>query len=249
MRNILKTLCIQLVLVPSLIYALHMSVDVINITATNHKVIKDSHTFVRPLMDMDGHRYCSSSSIKYGNEVYTLTNWHCCDGNVFSDGKLRVLDTLEKVLYMDTTHDICVLTSSQKDTTLELSDKEFEYLDPVTMMGFPRGDVLTPRHGYIISLDTDTSVGYSMGTRTLKSNISSAVIFPGNSGSPVFNSEGKVTNLAYAGPNPILQYSVFVPLRYIKEVMEKVSNGERLVNPSIIYDGEFSLDAKDKILN
>jgi S1-C subfamily serine protease len=68
------------------------------------------------------------------------------------------------------------------------------YLDPLTIIGYPSGDQLTVEDGHYLGAGKDT-VG---GTEHLVWNLR-APVKPGSSGSAVFNDEGKVVAVVYAG--------------------------------------------------
>lgn len=222
----------------------------INATAKSpESLIKERMKYVRPLMDLYGNRYCSSSSVRYGKDVYSITNRHCCEGSIgLGDNERRLGNSIETILYMDDKHDICVLTSSQKDTPITVAVQEFELMDQLLVMGYPSGHVLTPRSGYMLDLDTPVPVNYGQGLITYRSNVSSALIFGGNSGSPVFNKNGELTNLIYAGPDPIFHIAIQVPLIDIVRVLNQVIVGHRQLSPNLKYDYPSNFKTNYKVL-
>lgn len=190
-------------------------------TITNSKLKKIAkHTHA--LYHIGGGRYCSSSAVKYRNKSYTLTNAHCCAVDAgFGEGRIFVGSHIETILYVSPIADVCVATSQDKKTTLKLAKKEVELLDEVLLLGYPRGEDLTPRYGHVIALNRPVTVDYGDFFHTQFANLISTLTFPGNSGSPVFNSKGEIVNLLYAGPHPLMGYGVVVPLRFIKDALEK----------------------------
>lgn len=185
------------------------------------KKLKQVVKHTKPLKNSYGQRFCSSVSIKYKKEYFNVTNRHCCNVPAgFEKGIVRVGDSLERIIVSSKYHDVCVLTSRDKKTPIRLAKKEFKMFDRVTLLGYPRGDVLTPRDGYLISLNIPVEVNYGFHTITKRSNYISTLTFGGNSGSPVFNSKGELVNLLYAGPTPIFMYGVTVPHKYVKAVIE-----------------------------
>lgn len=180
------------------------------IRAVSPKKIKELAKYTRPLMTSQGRRYCSSSSVKYKGKSYTLTNMHCCEHTgEFESGTLRVGDSLEQILFVSDKADVCILTSSIK-SKLKIASKEFKLYDPALLLGYPGGRDLTPRFGHVIVLNEPTTVDYGYYLIRNPSNYISFLTFPGNSGSPVFNSRGEVTNLLYAGPHPTMLYGVTI---------------------------------------
>lgn len=203
------------------------SVLKINDSAKFNTPIQDLANYTLPLVDEYDSRYCSSVSVSYHGKYYTLTNKHCCE--VTSGTKLFVGDNQESILFISSKHDVCIATSKIK-SPITLAEKEFNYLEKVLVLGYPKGGQLTPRFGYVIELNKRVAVNYAEGPTTQPSNIVSTLIFGGNSGSPVFNSKGQVVNLIYAGPYlEYMSYGATVPLVYIKEAftdMEKhLENG------------------------
>jgi len=179
---------------------------------------------VKPLKTVRGQRYCSSSYVQYGDKVYTVTNQHCCDAMEEVEGLRRVDNVLEKILYISDKHDVCILTSYKTKSNIKLAKKDIGYLDDVIILGYPRGEEFTPRQGLVLALNEWTPVQYDWDdVRSRPSHIVSFVSYPGNSGSPVFNKKGQLIGLLYAGPHPVDQYGIIVPLRYIKDALNKVS--------------------------
>jgi len=180
--------------------------------------------YLRPLKFPDGDNYCSSSSISYKGKVFTLTNNHCCEvvEGMFGKGEVRVGRHIEKIIHQSKMHDVCVLTSQQIYTPIKLAKEPAKMLGPVTMIGWPRGQFLVPRFGYIVAKDVRTCVGHRDGGVDCRpSTLGSTLIYGGNSGSPVFNSNWEVVNLAYAGNMFIHTYAIYVPYVYVRAALEE----------------------------
>ncbi len=202
--------------------ALHIPQYIPKFQAVSYKKVKQLAKNVHPVVHLDGSRYCSSSTVRYNGKNYTLTNMHCCEDSPFYDS-LRIANRIEKILYISNLADVCVLTSSDRIKGLPIATNELELLDPVLLLGYPRGEDLTPRFGYVIKLNYLTEVNYDYYSLTRESHFISTLTFPGNSGSPIFNSQGKVSGLLYAGPPPAYQYGVIVPLRFVKHALKEAS--------------------------
>lgn len=183
------------------------------------KDFKKTAPYSLPLKTPDGARYCSSVAIKYKGKQRTLTNSHCCEYQFYEPGSVRIGDRLERILHISLEADVCVLTSAIK-SPLKLSKSEFKLWEPSLTMGYPMGFNLTPRQGYVIILNEPVTVRYDGYVLTTPSNWVSSMTFPGNSGSPVFNKQGDVVNLIYAGPDPLFGYGITVPHRYLKNALE-----------------------------
>jgi len=190
--------------------------------AVSYKKVKEIAKSVHAVQTPEGDRYCSSSTVKYKGRKYTVTNMHCCDESPFGDS-LRIDNRIEKILYVSPIADVCVLTSSDRNKGLPIASNDVELLDPVLLIGYPRGEDLTPRFGYVIKLNDLTTVNYGYYLLTRPSHFISTLTFPGNSGSPVLNSKGEVIGLLYAGPDPLFQYGVIVPLRYITHALRQAA--------------------------
>lgn len=189
------------------------------------KFAKKRAGYILPLKALLGQRYCSTSAVQYKGKVYTVTNEHCCSVPMpFGRKVRRVGDTLQTILHISQTHDVCILTSALKSSPIKLAKSDFEYMDEAIILGYPRGEDYTPRQGYVLSLNEYTAVQYSWDdVRIRPSHSISFLTFPGNSGSPVFNSRGRLVNLLYAGSNPVNSVGITVPLRFIKEALEIAS--------------------------
>lgn len=188
--------------------------------------LKDITKWTQPMTYSNSDdRYCSSVTVDYKDKNYTLTNAHCCE--VFSgqfDDVRKVGNVLETILLTSTVHDICILTSRIEKSPIKLAEKEFEHLDKALVFGYPRGENLTPEYGFVVALSKVAGVCCDdEGQRKFKpSNFLNALIFGGNSGSPVFNENMELVNLVYAGPVPeYLNFTITVPLTYIKEALEQ----------------------------
>lgn len=187
------------------------------------KPIKKAVGAVAPLKDILFRRYCSSVSVSYMGKNYTLTNRHCCNAydDIFVNGYRFIGYRIEKILYKSESNDVCVLTSKSKKS-IKLAKKPAKMFDTVLVFGYPRGKMLTPRFGHVLSTSSRSCIEYRDGVRCEDGIVSSNLIFPGNSGSPLLNMDGELVGLAYAG-NWAISYSISVKLENIRKVLDRAS--------------------------
>lgn len=174
---------------------------------------------------------------------YLVTNGHVCD--VAVDGKvaakiqgqqrLRIL----KVIEVSETTDLCLVEGIESAKPLPIASNLFA-LRRVHVLGYPRLRPLTYSMGYVVvreeieismgDYDEKTCKGPSysraqvpfMGmlidlcVRKLEAIDTSAVIYPGNSGSPVFNDRGSVVGVIFAGSNDT-NFGAMIPLEQLKD--------------------------------
>jgi S1-C subfamily serine protease len=113
------------------------------------------------------------------------------------------------------TPDICVMSSPQhKQPYLQLgSSKELEVGDEVMFIGAPRGVFPVVCHGTIISLTGQPLYGEPKNVVLI-----SAMVHPGNSGSPViFN--GQVIGVVVAFPARLRDVALLTPVEAVKEAL------------------------------
>lgn len=196
--------------------------QIYNSALMDSNLINKVKRHVDPMKSIDGGKYCSSSTVRYKGQSYTVTNRHCCQAGLgeTQDGYLRVGNRLEKKLYEDKLADICILTSS-KEEGLKLAISEAATLEKVLLMGYPRGTHLTPRFGHVVAKYKEICLFYDdVGLRCMPSHIISSVSYGGNSGSAVVNDKGELVGVLFAGSRVVHTFGIIVPLVFVRRALE-----------------------------
>lgn len=74
-----------------------------------------------------------------------------------------------------------------------LADTPLEYGDEVQVVGYPEGQALTVEEGTYVGTEADTVGSTGEDVQSFR-----AYTLPGNSGSPIFDADGKVVSVLYA---------------------------------------------------
>ena len=183
-----------------------------------------------------------------GNE-YIMTNKHVCEVAVNGwlvikqDGKPGVF---KRVIYKDNKHDLCLVEGDKRFSPLDIGSDLYKG-ESMHVVGHPGLRQLTVASGeyigyYIVEL-LDTSITdrnkchgeiYNLNAlekyiygfewvciRKYKSYATTAVVYGGNSGSPVVNKWGNIVGVVFAG-NPKQNTDNFVvPVSDVKRVLSK----------------------------
>jgi S1-C subfamily serine protease len=93
-----------------------------------------------------------------------------------------------------TNADVAIITTTESlSPAVTLSDTSAERDDSITVVGYPEGDVLVASSGRIEAVESDTLDNASFVFST------NAEAAPGSSGSAVYNEDGEVMGVLYAG--------------------------------------------------
>lgn len=185
---------------------------------------------------------------KSGKE-YIMTNRHVCEVGV--DGMVRIQvagrkkSMMKKIVYKDTVHDLCLIEGVKGLAPLsigsDLAKGNFLYV-----VGHPGLRKLTTSIGEYIGreqvellfevetreecpgriFELNPIQQYFFGkefvcVREYEALATSAVIYGGNSGSPVVNKWGNLIGVAFAGSTEQERDNYIVPLSYVKLVLNK----------------------------
>lgn len=191
--------------------------------------------------------YGTAFSVDVNGVNYVLTNNHVCavSGKAIIWAWNEYTDQWHKleVIRRDDIHDLCLLQSPTISTGLKLGTKGGWLKDYVRILGHPDMRPLTESTGQIKEISealvggaindqakcnrphmewrmeeffgVPTGRGYCLEKR--ESYIVDALIVPGSSGSPVFNPEGLVIGIVYAGgPNE----GLYIGVEHINKMFE-----------------------------
>lgn len=161
-------------------------------------------------------------STSKGSEI--LTNNHICDsiaqgGHVEREGiKYRISGYKRSAA-----HDLCLIkTPHDFRINVKLADEPPKMYSAATISGHPQllPTIITRGHfsGFfeVAIEDDDGKVLY------YESQVVSATIISGSSGSPVFNSHGELVNVVFAGPaKGGLGHAITVPYKYVRNFLTK----------------------------
>jgi S1-C subfamily serine protease len=129
------------------------------------------------------------------DEHTIVTNHHVVEGQgileaTLSDGT----DVTVTGSAYATNADVAIITTAESlSPAVALSDTSATRGDTITVVGYPEGDVLVVSSGTIKALEADTLDNASFVFST------SAEAAPGSSGSAVYNDDGEVVGVLYAG--------------------------------------------------
>jgi len=164
-------------------------------------------------------RLATGFHVKFGKNVYILTNRHVCLTNqrLYGD-RIQFGNYVGTILEIDKKHDLCLVSSDRKDG-LSISKTSAKPLDEVILVGYPRGIGKTIRFGHIIEAK------YIMiGPSRFDTFQISAMAFGGNSGSPVCNKYGKVIGVLFAGSPMYPSEPYIVPYVYIVDFIHRAAS-------------------------
>jgi S1-C subfamily serine protease len=184
------------------------------------------------------------------SESVILSNKHVCDGALKKGGKIRLVNGKEHIVtgfLTDIEHDLCVLTvAADLENSIELASKAPEIYSEATITGHPAlmPNIITKGHfggRQIISIvvgvrkckDSELNnpklgpfcrfFGVAPIVRNYESQVVSATIMGGSSGSAVLNKDGDLSGLVFAGNARGLSYAYIVPFEAVKNFIEKAT--------------------------
>ncbi len=96
-------------------------------------------------------------------------------------------------------------------------------LDPITIVGYPSGEKLEVQEGHYLGAEVDGVGDTQQLVWSLRAHVE-----PGSSGSPVYNSEGKVVAVVYAGDE--FQRSVAWPVVWLDRLLQDPAQWEPNAN-------------------
>lgn len=190
------------------------------------------------------------------NSSKILTNAHVC-GVVKNGGIVRSERTrgVVKSYKVSDIHDLCLITTNNNfRINTVVSNNPPENYEDATVVGHPgllpsiitkghfsekqlitimtgsrkceESDLKDPKSNLFCSL-----FGMLPVIKTFEAQVVSSTIMPGSSGSPVFNSDGEIAGLVFAGSGSF-GYAMVVPLEYIVSFLEFEQFEKKEIYPS-----------------
>jgi S1-C subfamily serine protease len=182
-------------------------------------------------------------------EDFIVTNKHVCEsginGWVIIKSQKSNESTYRRILYKDRKHDLCLIQGDKRLSPLELGSEpdrgDFTYivghpgLRQLTVsqgeyIGYSTVQLIEPVeqrnqcNGKIYELTEFQQIMYGLEficVKTYNAFATTAVVYPGNSGSPAVDKFGNVIGVLFAGSNKEERDNYIVPLSYLKNMLNK----------------------------
>lgn len=151
-----------------------------------------------------------------------LTNRHICSKG--DDATYQITDSNNNTysasfVKYSTNVDVCLLSTDAILSSIKLATTDSKYGDKILVIGAPNG---------IMPMFTDGYVGgykyILLGETNFVAQYISAPIYPGNSGSPVFNNKDTVVGIIFAGIRGKDHMSLMVPIELVNQFLNNKEN-------------------------
>lgn len=183
-------------------------------------------------------------------KVYTMTNRHVCglaeNGIMSAQTKYHERTVLLRVLEISKDHDLCILEGIPNAKGYKVNDQEADNYDHLYVIGHPhlapntyseglvreRAPIMLPDEEAKTEAECLAKPNHSvqeivvfifkvkMCFESMDSMSTSVVIYPGNSGSPIFNDNNKVVGVVFASSSRD-NYGHYVPLQYLTKLLSR----------------------------
>lgn len=209
---------------------------------------KHPSSYTVMITDLEGFSGGSGVIVKNTpSESVVLTNNHVCEGALKKGGKIRLVSGEEHIVtgYMtDLEHDLCVLTvASDLKNSIKIASSAPSLYTQATVTGHPalmpnvitnghfsgrqivqvivgvrkckKSDLNNPQNAMFCAF-----FGVVPIIRNYESQIVTATIMPGSSGSAVLNSDGELAGIVFAGNSDGLSYAFIVPFEAVRNFLD-----------------------------
>jgi serine protease Do len=185
------------------------------------KKVKPSVVYVTNALGSSGGTGFQIKSPK--GDLYILTNRHVC-GLANAKGEVTVSQEdirpiQRRVLEKYWEADLCLVEALPGIPPLEIADQGMQYDTPFYIVGHPSLDPLIVREGTLIKIGL-VGLWYPEGPAFVVSYITDIPSYPGNSGSPIVDQDGRVVSVLYAGDN-VQNNGIGVMLEQIKAFLQQ----------------------------
>ena len=135
---------------------------------------------------------------------------------------MKIGDINRKILFLSKSHDICFLEPTG-GPAFKLASS-YHVGERITLIGHPRGIHQTISDGRIVG-EGEYEYRWLPDAGKVRSLKSTAISYPGNSGSPVINRYGNVVGILFAGSGlNYLHVNHVVPVEYVRADLETFLN-------------------------
>lgn len=169
------------------------------------------------------------SILNDGKYSYIITNKHVC--YPMNTAKYTLIDISganHRALYVkkDELSDLCMLKTLSYVPPVKVADGNALFGEKILIIGAPKGVFPMITGGYIGAYQDVSSEDFKQETvmnETFKfrSQLVSATIYPGNSGSPVFNEDGEVIGVVFGNNLEAGSIGFIVPIDLVKIFIKK----------------------------
>lgn len=222
-KNELMASLLFMVLMLGFVFTIPKKKEVPVVTDVARYIVAPHVTSLR-LIQRNNQRFATGFYLNYFGKSYIMTNKHVCDSSKDLDMGDNIIfgNVVEKIIAIDTIHDLCLVTNSYHVGGLNLAAMDVKPLEKIILVGHPRGLELTVREGRLMGTTTQV-VPWITNLEPVRVHQISASAYGGNSGSPVTNEAGEVVGVLFAGIDTFPLEPFVVPHQYlVRFLMEEV---------------------------